>query len=92
MDRRLTSVIVALVATLVVFLLVVWIGGAINENLKLDETALLRFVFVGIGLLIVFIIYWLTRTSQIWEVGTREVVYMAIGLSLIHISEPTRPY
>ncbi|NIO71714.1 MAG: hypothetical protein GTN71_22460 [Anaerolineae bacterium] len=82
MDRRLLSVIIALVAVLVVFLLVVWIGGAINENLKLDETALLRFVFVGLGLLIVFVVYWLTRGSGAWDTGTREVVYMAIGAAL----------
>jgi hypothetical protein len=82
MDRKLLSVIVALVAVLVIFLLVVWIGGAMNEDLKLDETALLRFVFVGIGLVIVFVIYWLTSSSGVWEVGTREVVYMAIGAAL----------
>lgn len=82
MDRRLTSVLLALVATFVVFLLIVWIGGALNESLTLDETAVLRFVFVGVGLAIVFVIYWLTRTSNAWEVGTREVVYMAIGAAL----------
>lgn len=82
MDRKLTSVLLALVATFVVFLLIVWIGGAINESLTLDETAVLRFVFVGVGLAIVFVIYWLTRTSDAWEVGTREVVYMAIGAAL----------
>ena len=82
MDRRLISVIVALVSVLVVFLLVVWIGGMINDSLQLDETALLRFGFVGIGLVIVFIVYLLTRRSGVWEVGTREVVYMAIGAAL----------
>ena len=82
MNRKLLSVIVALVAVLVIFLLVVWIGGAMNESLKLDETALLRFVFVGIGLLIVFVVYWLTSSSGVWEVGTRQVVYMAIGAAL----------
>ncbi len=82
MNRRLLSVIIALVAVLVIFLLVVWIGGAINANLKLDETALLRFVFVAIGLLIVFVVYWLTRGSGAWDVGTRQVVYMAIGAAL----------
>ena len=82
MDRKLVSVILSLVGVLVFFLLIVWIGGMLNESLQLDETALLRFVFVGIGLLIVFIVYWLTKESQIWEVGTREVVYMAIGAAL----------
>jgi hypothetical protein len=48
----------------------------------LDETALLRFVFVGLGLVIVFVVYWLTRSSGAWDVGTREVVYMAIGAAL----------
>jgi hypothetical protein len=82
MDKRLTSVVAALVAVLVFFLLIVWIGGAINPDLKLDETALLRFVFVAIGLIIVFVVYLLTRASGVWEVGTREVVYMAIGAAL----------
>lgn len=82
MSRRLLSVIIALVAILVIFLLVVWIGGAINANLKLDETALLRFVFVGIGLLIVLVVYLLTSSSGVWDVGTRQVVYMAIGAAL----------
>ncbi len=82
MDRKLVSVIVSLVAVLAFFLLIVWIGGMINPDLKLDETGLLRFAFVAIGLLIVFVVYLLTRQSKIWEVGTREVVYMAIGAAL----------
>jgi hypothetical protein len=85
MDRRLVSVVLALIAVLIVFLLIVWIGGAINPDLQLDETALLRFVFVIVGLLIVFIVYWLTRRSGAWDVGTREVVYMAIGAALYAI-------
>jgi len=82
MDRKLISVIGSLVGVLIVFLLIVWIGGMINDSLKLDETALLRFVFVIVGLVIVFIVYWATRSSGLWEVGTREVVYMAIGAAL----------
>ncbi len=82
MDRRLISVIIALVAVLVVFLLVAWIGPMFNESLKLDQTALLRFVFVAIGLVIVFAVYLFTRQSGVWEVGTRQVVYMAIGAAL----------
>jgi hypothetical protein len=82
MDRKLVTIIIALVAVLVIFLLVSLIGGAINENLALANVGLLRFVFTGIGLVIVFIVYYLTRTSGAWEVGTREVVYMAIGAAL----------
>jgi uncharacterized membrane protein len=82
MDRRLTSVILALIGTIIFFALIIIVGGLVNPNLQLDETALLRFVFVGVGLLIVFIIYWATRESAAWEVGTREVVYMGIGAAL----------
>jgi hypothetical protein len=85
MNRKLVSVVLALVAVLIAFLLIVWIGGAINPDLQLDETALLRFVFVVVGLLIVFVVYWLTRSSGAWDVGTREVVYMAIGAALYAI-------
>jgi uncharacterized membrane protein len=85
MKNRLLSVILSLVAVFVFFLLIVWIGGMINPDLQLDETAVLRFVFVGIGLLIVLVVYLLTRSSHIWEVGTREVVYMAIGAALYAI-------
>ncbi len=85
MDKKLFSVISALVAVFIVFLLIAWIGGMINPSLQLDQTAMLRFVFVAIGLLIVFAVYYVTRGSQIWEVGTREVVYMAIGAALYAI-------
>jgi hypothetical protein len=83
--NRTVSIILALLGTLVVLWLIVWIGGMINPDLQLDETALMRFVFVIIGLLIAFLIYWLTRENKIWEVGTREVVYMAIGAALYAI-------
>jgi hypothetical protein len=85
MNRKLVSVLLALVAVLVFFVGIVWIGGKINPSLQLDETALLRFVFVGIGLLIVFLVYLATKESDIWVVGTREVVYMAIGAALYAI-------
>ncbi|MBN1145923.1 MAG: ECF transporter S component [Anaerolineales bacterium] len=83
--NRTLSVTLSLVGILVALLLIVWIGGQINPDLQLDETALMRFVFVIIGLLIAFAIYWLTRESKAWEVGTREVVYMAIGAALYAI-------
>jgi energy-coupling factor transport system substrate-specific component len=82
MERKTLYVILALAAVLVFFLGIIWIGGMLNPSLQLDETALLRFVFVAIGLVIVFILYWLTKSSGIWQVGTREVVYMAIGAAL----------
>jgi uncharacterized membrane protein len=85
MNSSLRSVVLALLGTLVFFLLIIFIGGAINPDLKLDQTALLRFVFVIIGLLIVFAVYWVTRDNKMWEVGTREVVYMSIGAALYAI-------
>jgi hypothetical protein len=85
MNRKLVSVVLSLLAVLA-FVVGIWlIGRTINPSLDLDETALLRFVFVGIGLLIVFVIYLVTRTSGIWEVGTRQVVYMAVGAALYAI-------
>ncbi len=82
MNRKLLSVILALVAVFVVFLLIALIGPMFNASLKLDSTAVLRFVFVGIGLLVVFGVYFFTRDHKMWEVGTREVVFMAIGAAL----------
>jgi hypothetical protein len=85
MERKTISVFFSLLAVLAIFLLIAWLGPMFNESLKLDETALMRFVFVAIGLLIVFAVYFVTRASKIWEVGTREVVYMARGAALYAI-------
>jgi hypothetical protein len=81
-NSKLWSVVGALVGVIVFFAGIIWIGGQINPDLQLDETATLRFVFVGIGLLAVFVLYWLTKENDAWEVGTRQVVYMAIGAAL----------
>jgi uncharacterized membrane protein len=35
-----------------------------------------------LGLAIAFVVYFLTKENKIWEVGTRHVVYMAIGAAL----------
>lgn len=83
--KKLWSVILTLVAVLAFFLGVWLIGRLINPSLNLDQTALLRFVFVGVGLLIVFVVYLVTRQNKMWEVGTREVVYMAIGAALFAV-------
>ena len=85
MDKTMRNIILFLLAVLVFFALIIYVGGSLNESLQLDETALMRFVFVIIGLLIVFAVYWFTRENDIWEVGTREVVYMAIGAALYAI-------
>lgn len=82
-----TKVFLALVIILAIFLVLIYIGGNVMgiERLQTGENPLLRFAFVVIGLLIVYAIYWFTRENEIWEVGTREVVYMAIGAALYAI-------
>jgi uncharacterized membrane protein len=85
MDKRLTSVLVTLAATLVVIVLGIYV---IDPNLEfpLDQTTVpTRILFVVIGLLIAFAVYYFTRENKAWEVGTREVVWMAIGAALYAI-------
>ena len=76
------KIAISLIATLVVLILVAVIGPMFNESLKLDATAFLRFAFVFIGLLIVYVVYFFTKDNDAWVVNTREVVYMAIGAAL----------
>lgn len=84
MDRKLLNVALTLIVVFAVFLLLVWVGGNILniERLQTGDRPILRFVFVGVGLVAAFIVYWLTKENKAWEVGTREVVYMAIGAAL----------
>ena len=79
------KVLVSIIATLVVLVLVAVIGPLFNESLQLDATAFLRFVFVAVGLLIVYVVYFFTKDNDAWVVNTREVVYMAIGAALYAI-------
>jgi ECF-type riboflavin transporter, S component len=86
MDKKLTNVLVSLAVVLVIFAVVIF---ALSKqtigpfNFTVDQaTLVLRFVFVIIGLLIAFAVYYFTRENAAWEVGTREVVWMAIGAAL----------
>ncbi|MBI3762528.1 MAG: ABC transporter substrate-binding protein, partial [Chloroflexi bacterium] len=60
MDRILWSVIGALVVILVVFLLLVYVGGNVLgvDRLKTGANPILRFVFVIVGLVAVGVIYY----------------------------------
>lgn len=84
MDKKLASVFWTLIVTLVVFVLLIYVGGNLLgvERLMTGENPILRFVFVIVGLLIAFVIYFFSRENKIWEVGTRQVVWMAIGAAL----------
>jgi uncharacterized membrane protein len=89
MNKSLTNVVVSLGVVLVLFALVMFVlgKGEAQEgalfNFSVDQaTVVLRFVFVVIGLLIAFVVYYATRDNPAWEVGTRQVVWMAIGAAL----------
>ncbi|MGA9532208.1 MAG: ECF transporter S component [Anaerolineales bacterium] len=84
-NGRLTSVLGALIGTLVFFALIILVGGSMNESLQIQEAAALRYLFVGIGVVIAFLIYWFSKENDVWIIGTREVVYMAIGAALYAI-------
>ena len=82
MNKSLMSIVVTLVAT---FAIVAFGVYFIDPNLEfpLDQSTVpMRFLFVGIGLLIAFAIYWTSKNHMAWEVGTRQVVWMAIGAAL----------
>jgi hypothetical protein len=85
MDKRLANVLISLGVVLAVFLIVILVlGNALNiSSFQTDNATLaLRFVFVIVGLLIALAVYFFTRENSAWEVGTREVVWMAIGAAL----------
>ena len=88
MDKKLTNVLISLVVVLAIFGIIMFVLGSNKNNIgpfnfQVDQaTLLLRFVFVVLGLLIAFAVYWFTRENPAWEVGTREVVWMAIGAAL----------
>lgn len=84
MNKKLQSILWILVAVLAVFLGLIYVGGNVLgvERLQTGENPVLRFVFVIIGLLLALLVYYLTRENEAWQVGTREVVWMAIGAAL----------
>jgi len=88
MNNKLTNVLVSLGVVLVIFAVIMFAFGSRTQslgpfNFSVDQaTLVLRFVFVIIGLLIAFAVYYATRENAAWEVGTREVVWMAIGAAL----------
>src|SRR5512138_3395346 len=84
-----TNVAIALGVVLLFFAVVMFFLGTGEAqegalfNFSVDQsTVVLRFVFVIVGLLIAFAVYYATRENPVWEVGTRQVVWMAIGAAL----------
>lgn len=89
MQKATTNILITLGVILVFFALVMfWLGAGESQegalfNFSVDQaTVVTRFVFVAIGLLIAFGVYYATKENAAWEVGTRQVVWMAIGAAL----------
>jgi len=82
--KKIVGVVVALLVILAVIILtVVVLGNAMGiERFQTGENPLLRFAFVIVGGLIALVVFLATRQNKAWEVGTREVVWMAIGAAL----------
>ena len=89
MDKKFTNVLISLVAVLALFVVVMFVLGAKEPaegalfNFSVDQASVVsRFVFVVVGIAIAFGVYFATQANKAWEVGTREVVWMAIGAAL----------
>ena len=84
MDKKFTNIVIYLVVILALFAVIMFgLGKNESSNFAVDQaTVVIRFVFVVIGLLIAFAVYFFTKENAAWEVGTRQVVWMAIGAAL----------
>ena len=83
--KKLVSVLLTLLVVLAIFAIIVFLFGNILgiARFQTDQaTVLLRFGFVVLGLLIAFAVYLATRENKAWEIGTRQVVWMAIGAAI----------
>ena len=89
MDKKTTNIAIYLGVVLIFFAVVMFFLGAGEAqegalfNFSVDQATVgLRFLFVVIGLAIAFAVYYVTKENTAWEVGTRQVVWMAIGAAL----------
>ena len=87
MDKKQLSVLGAMLALLAIFAIIMFGLGNTKGigifNFSVDQATLpIRFGFVVLGVLIAVGVYFATSENKIWVVGTREVVYMAIGAAL----------
>ncbi|MFW6135697.1 MAG: ECF transporter S component [Chloroflexota bacterium] len=74
-NRTLVWFIVLVVFVALLFLASIFTGGQRMSGLA-------TFAVTAIGLILVFGVYLATAENEAWAVGTREVVYMAIGAAL----------
>lgn len=78
MSNRLIPLIIALLLAIGLFAAAYFILG---WGLGASDVPM-RFLFVAIGAVIVLVVYFTTKSNPAWNVGTREVVYMAMGAAL----------
>lgn len=84
--KKFLSVFIPVLVVIAVFALVAWyVETHISPDFQMGSTVLVRFIFVGVGLLLVLNVYAFTKDHPMWEVGTRQIVYMAIGAALYAI-------
>jgi hypothetical protein len=65
---------------LVVFVVLMILASVLTSGDKIRGVA--PIVMTAVGLIAVFVVYLATSSSEAWTVGTRQVVYMAIGAAL----------
>jgi hypothetical protein len=65
---------------LVVFVVLMILASILTSGDKIRGVA--PIVVTAIGLIGIFVVYLITASSEAWVVGTRQVVYMAIGAAL----------
>ena len=65
---------------LVVFVVFLGLASMLTSGDKIQGIAPIG--VTAIGVIGVFVVHYLTAQSDAWEVGTRQVVYMAIGAAL----------
>ncbi len=85
MDKKFWNVVISLAVVLALFAVIMFVISRPigNLNFEVDQATVgLRFLFVVLGILIALVVYFFSRENKAWEVGTREVVWMAIGAAL----------
>ncbi len=79
-EKSAQSRAVVWLVVLVVFVALMFLASVLTSGDKIRGLAPIG--VTAIGLIGVFVVYLVTAKSAAWEVGTRQVVYMAIGAAL----------
>ena len=79
-ERPMSNRAILWLVVLAVFVVLMALASFLTSGDKIRGLA--PIAVTAIGLIGVFVVYLLTARSDAWEVGTRQVVYMAIGAAL----------